>query len=262
MTGERETSITGKENPTRALIIPAFNEQHALPLLLTKLLPLLSKTDLVVVVDDSSAEIAERTRSGVARVAEGNEPSVIFVNSPTRSGRGNAVRRGLKTVLTEFPRVRTFLECDADGSHQAGDILLVLNQTSDADVIVGSRYLRESRIVGWTIGRRIQSRALNFLIPQILGVPVKDVTNGLRRYSHRAVTKITSIDAVSNSFIYLSEQAVLLAQAGFTFLEIPIVFQERLAGSSSVTRAELVASARGLWNIIKLKRQLQHTVRQ
>lgn len=246
--------MDGHLHRRRAIVIPAFNEDESLPILLTDLVPLLSPSDLVVVVDDSPAEIAALTQERVESITKTIGISTIYLSSQSKSGRGNAVRRGLKLVLESFSNVAWFLECDADGSHRPEDIMTVLNESETSDVVIGSRYLRQSRIVGWSYSRRTQSRLLNFLIPKILDVPVSDMTNGLRRYSRRAVETIVTGDAVSSSFIHLSEQALLLRRAGLSFVEVPIIFEERVAGSSSVTISELLTSLRGLWEIMKLKR--------
>lgn len=235
------------------VIIPAYQEEEALPLLLSELLPLLAPDDLVIVVDDSPAEVAQLTQQISSRIAEENGRAIVFLTSGLKTGRGGAIQRGLELAFEQNPEAAWFVECDADGSHRAQDIIRVLHGPEHADIVVGSRYLRESSIIGWTLSRRLQSRVLNWLIPLILHVPISDVTNGLRRYSRNAVSVLVGHRAVSESFIYLSEQAIVLQQQGFRFAEIPIVFAERRAGMSSVTWSELRASIQGLIKILKLK---------
>lgn len=241
----------------RVVIIPAYNEQEALPLLLSELLPLLAPDDLVIVVDDSPTKVAQLTQTVARRIAEEQKRTIVFITSGHKTGRGGAVRRGLEIAVRQYPKAGSFVECDADGSHRAQDIIKVLNEPESADVVVGSRYLHESHIVGWTLDRRLQSRALNWLIPRLMRVPLTDITNGLRRYSRNAVTILLGRRAVSESFIYLSEQAMVLQLRGLRFVELPIVFAERRAGSSSVTWRELRASIRGLFKIIKLQRSIR-----
>lgn len=239
------------------IVIPAFNEQDALPLLVKELMPLLSIRDAVMVIDDSAPETAELTAERCRKSAGEWSQQLSFSATGTRGGRGAAVRTGFSLALLKFPRMRFLLECDADGSHRAIDIQKVLSCSNQSDVIVGSRYMEHSEIIGWSVSRKVQSRILNWLIPRIIKVELQDVTNGLRRYSRRAVERLLDHDAVSTAFIYLTEEALVLSRYGMRFHELPIVFAERRAGASSVSFKELRESLRGLLRIISLTRTLQ-----
>ena len=243
--------------PQRAIVIPAYNEADALPLLIAELSLHLTERDVIIVVDDSTLTTARDTEVRCWAMAGDAAHNLIFDHSYQRGGRGGAVRRGLKLALSIWPNVHWFVECDADGSHRAVDVIRVLNSDLSSDLLVGSRYLPDSRIIGWSASRRIQSRALNILIPRILKLHIHDVTNGLRRYSRRAVEQLLRYDPVSSTFIYLTEQALILHRSGFSIDEVPIIFEERRAGESSVTWRELQASFRGLRRIIKMRSLFQ-----
>lgn len=89
----------------------------------------------------------------------------------------------------------------------------------------------------------------------MLGLSVRDVTNGLRRYSRTAVEQILQFQPASSTFIYLTEQALIVQRCGLMIEEVPIRFEERRAGASSVTWRELQASVEGLFQIIRLRAQ-------
>jgi hypothetical protein len=95
------------------------------------------------------------------------------------------------------------------------------------------------------------SRSLNFLIPKLLNLPCTDVTNGLRRYALTAGRKILDTEANTAGFIYLAEVASLLHRGGLRIEEVPIAFDERRYGSSSVGFSELANSLIGLVQIIR-----------
>jgi len=229
-----------------ALVIASYKEYLALPVLLEELSDKLSIDTLVVIADDSPQEkwtyVEEICRAAFKKSAAKLEFS--FGNS--KGGRGAAIVRGFQYVNSRYPEVEVFLESDADGSHSAVDITRVLEHPMNSDVVIGSRYLKDSKIVGWPISRRIFSRVLNFAIPRITQVPVRDITNGLRRYNRKALNAFMDTPAENTGFIYLTEQAIAIRKAGKTFSEIPIVFVNRTLGSSTVGLKELFFSVAGI----------------
>jgi hypothetical protein len=91
---------------------------------------------------------------------------------------------------------------------------------------------------------------LNLIIPKLLHVPCKDITNGLRRYSNRAVKILLESTPKNNGFIYLSEQAQLISKAKLTIAETPIIFENRIAGESTVGAKEILNSFIGIIKLI------------
>ena len=235
---------------TRAIVIPSYGEDLALPALLETLAGSLSKEDVIIVADDSKPDARNRLVAG-CHTATKNSPGLIrFSFADSKSGRGSAVRRGMELARREYPNLEYVLECDADGSHQARDILGVRDSSINCDLLVGSRYLKDSQIIGWSIARRVFSKLLNALIPKILDLPMKDVTNGLRRYSIEAVDLVLSKEANSKGFIYLSEQALLISRSGLKIAEIPIIFIDRELGTSTVTWREIASSILGILKLV------------
>lgn len=241
---------------TSAIIIPSYNETLALPQLLRELKIGLSISDAILVMDDSSPEISNEIYVACQEAIQNTDFEFRFDNSGSKLGRGAAVRRGMTTVLTDFPNVEYILECDADGSHRSEDILKIKNLSERSDLLVGSRYLASSQIVGWPISRRIFSWTLNQLIPKLTGVELRDITNGLRRYSKQAVLKILEKDQVNTGFIYLSEQAIAVSKAHMELAEEPIIFIDRTLGRSTVTWREVAHSFFGILKLIYKNRKV------
>jgi len=235
------------------IAIPSFNEISALPTLIQKLAPLLASSDAILVLDDSPLEIHKEIRSSINEDSTNFTCSILFSHYDGKSGRGAAVRRGMVISRKQFPRLRYFIECDADGSHQVDDIIKMKDLQMNCDLLIGSRYLKQSKILGWPITRRIFSRILNKIIPFLLNIPIKDITNGLRRYTPEAIDKILSREPINKGFIYLSEQAYLLSQSRFIIAETPITFIERVSGNSTVTWKEIVDSLIGIFKLVLLK---------
>lgn len=238
-----------KSSVLTVIIIPSYNETLALPHLLRELELGLTRQDAVIVMDDSPTGISNEIERKCLEVLKTAEFEFKFEKTGLRSGRGAAVRRGMIKALSDYPNLREVLECDADGSHRPEDILKIKNSLSEADLLVGSRYLKTSKILGWSVNRRMFSWILNKVIPQFTGVKLKDITNGLRRYSKNAINVILSENQQNKGFIYLSEQAILISRAGMILSEEPIIFVNRTLGKSTVTWQEISNS---LYGILKL----------
>jgi len=235
-----------------AIVIPSYGEDLALPALLETLAGSLRKEDLIIVADDSKPEARTRLVAACELAMKASAGSLKFSFAEIKSGRGAAVRRGMKVARDECPNLEFVMECDADGSHQPHDILRIRDSFIDCDLLIGSRYLKNSKIEGWPITRRIFSKLLNILIPLSLNLRIKDITNGLRKYSMRAVDLVLSREANSSGFIYLSEQALLISRSGFVAKEIPIVFIDRKLGESTVSLREISASLFGILKLVSL----------
>ena len=234
----------------KAIIIPSYNETLALPKLLTELRSQLTGDEAVIVMDDSEASISTEIRNTCLDIVNGYDFQFIFENSGKKQGRGSAIRRGMQLADSTFKSLQHVIECDADGSHRAEDILRVKNSEYEVDLLIGSRYLEGSRIVGWPFSRRVFSWSLNHLIPAMTKVPVSDITNGLRRYSKTAVNKILETKQENLGFIYLSEQALIVKNADLLIAEIPIVFVDRTLGKSTVTWREISNSLLGVTKLL------------
>ncbi len=245
------------EAVTSAIVIPSFNETLALPVMLLELARGLSPSDAIIIMDDSNIDISSKIDLACREALANAHASYYFINHQGKSGRGAAVRRGMVNAVSLFPNLKHITECDADGSHRPVDILKVKEYSENFDLVVGSRYLQESQILGWPTSRRIFSRILNHFIPRIFSIQIRDITNGLRRYSLPAIELILLQKQENTGFIYLSEQAVIVRNSGLRIGEIPITFVDRTLGSSTVTWHEIISSIKGVVLLISQARKKQ-----
>lgn len=235
------------------LVFASYLEAENLQLLLSSIAPNLTRNDLIVVADDSGLNYRAQLEETCTRAIEGSNGRLCFSYSDAKNGRGAAVRKAFESARKNGSRISKFLEADSDGSHRPDDIIKILRHPSDADLLIGSRYSRGSIISGWPITRRILSRILNLSIPTILGVHSKDLTNGLRRYNQKAIQVMLSKDAKNKGFIYLSETAYFIAQAELALEDVPIHFENRLFGESTVGSKEIMNSLSGLIRLVGLR---------
>lgn len=238
-----------------AIIIPSYREMHALPTLLKELSKKLRLEDAVIVVDDSPKDESRIIEKKCYESFGQSASQLTFVNRGIKSGRGSAVRRGMLIAYEKYKNLNYVIECDADGSHRVPDIIKLRDSVLSVDLLIGSRYLPGSKIQGWPLSRRLFSFLLNFLIPKMLSIKISDITNGLRRYSITAISRLLASPQENSGFIYLSEQALILEKSKSRIEEIPITFINRLEGESTVTIHEIINSIQGIRKIISMNRR-------
>jgi dolichol-phosphate mannosyltransferase len=161
------------------IVIPAYNESEALPLIVKELSLNLSERNAILILDDSPSQVHAETQSAIKAAIINSKCPVLFSHNSGKSGRGAAVRRGVQFSITNFPNLKYVIKCDADESHQVTDIIKLKKSDIISDLLVGSRYHKESIIIGWPKSRRMFPKFLNVVIPFMLKVPMKDITNGL-----------------------------------------------------------------------------------
>ena len=123
------------------------------------------------------------------------------------------------------------------------------------DLLIGSRYLKGSKIINWPISRKILSKLSNTLAKILLGVPVSDYTNGFRFYSKAAaITVISKCNKTGGGFIILSEIILILWENNYKISEIKSIFKNRTRGESSVNIKLIIESLIGLGKLYLLKK--------
>jgi dolichol-phosphate mannosyltransferase len=237
------------------IAIPSYNEIDALPGLIFNISRKLSSEDLIIILDDSDYVVSKKLEDSVKINFKNSKGQLVFLNFGKKNGRGAAIRKGMELSRIYFPKFKYFIECDADESHQVADILKIKNYSVDCDMLIGSRYLKESAIENWPLLRRIFSKILNSLIPVLLNINVTDITNGLRRYNNQSVDLILNFKQLNFGFTYLSEQALIVRAKNLKILEIPITFVNRNRGNSTVGLREIYSSIQGVFLLLKKKQE-------
>ena len=236
----------------RALVIvPTYNEAEDIARL-CRVLCENPRVAHVLVVDDASPD---GTADIVDALSHGLEVSVL--RREKKDGRGGAVLDGLE-LGRERPEYTHFVEMDADFSHDPAELdrLLDAAAVGGADFVIGSRYIAGSKISNWPLRRRLFSFGANKFARLMLGVPVKDYTNGYRCYSRRAIEALDRSLVQPKGFIALSAILLQLHSKGFSVTEVPIHFVNRVRGVSSLSRGEIGEAFRNVIRLRKLKRSL------
>ena len=226
-----------------AIVIPTYNEAYNVGEVLQRLSQSYP-TALVYVVDDGSPD----GTADVVRTFAQDRPNFHLIERPGKGGRGSAVVAGFAEALKRL-ETRYFLEMDADSSHDPDEIPRLIARIDEADVVVGSRYLAQSKIVGWPVNRHMFSRLANVYARILLGVPISDYTNGFRLYRRATLEQVGLAELRERGYIVLSETAYKLHNAGFTFADVPTTFVNRSIGKSNTTMREIMNSFAGIIRI-------------
>jgi len=226
--------------PLVSLVIPTYNERENVGLLVEAISgarPGLS----VIIVDDGSPD---GTGAAADELAS-RHPKLKVIHRVGKGGRGSACLEGFAAALAD-PECAFVMEMDADFSHDPKELAQTVAALERADVVIRSRYLPQSRIVNWSLARRVFSRLANLVARNLLRLPLTDLTNGYRAYSRRAAEAIEPEKISAKGYIVLSEIALQLHGKGFCFAELPTIFVNRRRGQSNLTWREIAGAVRGI----------------
>jgi glycosyltransferase involved in cell wall biosynthesis len=236
------------------IVIPTYNERENVGPLLTRVRDAVPEADILV-VDDGSPD---GTGGLVAQLAQDDTRISLFqrreklgLGSAYLAAFAKAAKHGYDLVVT----------MDADFSHDPTDLrqLLAACRACSADVVIGSRYIDGGKTVGWRLGRRLTSAAINRLARVAFGDVAYDWTAGFRVYRRDALDRVAGSEIRSQGFSIQEELlAHLVSQCGASVVEIPVEFRDRQRGNSKVNLSELRISAVALSRVL-VKRFVDRT---
>jgi dolichol-phosphate mannosyltransferase len=162
------------------------------------------------------------------------QPRLAVLHRPGKEGLGPAYVAGFQEALKKSD-VHFIAQMDADFSHDPGHLPRLLAATADADVAIGSRYVKGGRTQGWGLRRRLLSRAGNLYVRTALRVPVNDLTAGFRCWRRRALEAVDLGSVETKGYGFQIEMAWRALAAGCRVVEVPICFTERRGGRSKMS---------------------------
>ena len=224
------------------IIIPAYNEDENI-IKLIKIIQNEYTNIQIILIDDSNNFL---TKQNIEKYKFSN---LQYVKRDMKLGRGSAIRYGFEySTRHSFDYI---IEMDSDCSHDPNEIKFLLQKikSKNYDLIIGSRYLKNSKIVGWPLKRKIFSKLANLLAQILFGFDISDYTNGFRIYSSRSINEILKYKIKNNGFIYLTETLVILKNKKFRIGEYPTIFINRKFGNSSLKLNEIINSLLGIFKI-------------
>jgi dolichol-phosphate mannosyltransferase len=222
--------------------LPTYNERENLERMVGALA---DKGVSVLVIDDNSPDGTGRLADGLA--AQNGHVQVL--HRQRKEGLGPAYLAGFRRVL-EDPEVELVLEMDADFSHDPDDVPRLIEAASDADLVLGSRYVKGGSIGSWGVARRFVSAGGSLYARVLLGVGIRDLTGGFKCF-RREVLETLDLGAIdSRGYAFQIETTYRALRAGFRVTEVPITFVDREHGGSKMSRSIVLEA---IWKVPLLR---------
>jgi dolichol-phosphate mannosyltransferase len=219
--------LTGAELEPVLVVIPTYNERDNIGPIVGRLHAALPRVHVLIVDDgspDGTGDVADEMAAGDERVH--------VLHRTAKAGLGAAYVAGFGWALEHDYQV--VVEMDADGSHAPEDLPRLLDALTDADLVLGSRYVPGGKLVNWSKAREFISKGGNFYTKLALGVRIQDMTGGFRAFRRRVLEKLELTEVASTGYCFQVDLAWRTVQAGFTVVEVPITFAEREIGESKM----------------------------
>lgn len=229
------------------VVIPTYNERENVAAMAAAVLENLPPEGMILFLDDNSPD-------GTGEVIDGlcaENPRIAVMHRLKKEGLGRAYVAGFAQALSMG--ATHVIEMDCDFSHDPKDVRRMLEaigaigaiqtetenqgaETSFPDVVVGSRYVKGGRCVGWPFRRWFISYFGGRFIRFMLGVPVQDPTGGFKCFTRDALARLGDFSVIrSFGYSFQMEMNYRMAQMGLKLKEIPIIFSERRAGTSKIS---------------------------
>lgn len=225
------------------VIIPTFNEKEGISEIIRAVLDQKLGVD-VLIVDDNSPD----GTGAIVKDLQKSEPSLHLLERSGKLGLGTAYVAGFKYAIENG--YDAVFEMDADFSHDPLVLPEFLDKIKEYDFVLGSRYVNGISVVNWPLSRLMLSYFASYYTRWITGMPIKDPTGGFKCF-RTSTLKAIDLDKVrSNGYSFQIEMNFKAWKKGFKYIEIPIIFVDRRAGHSKMSKA-IVREA--VWMVWKLR---------
>lgn len=229
------------------VIIPTYNEKENIRDIILAVLGLDGHKFDILVIDDNSPD---GTADIVKGMIEEIPHRIHLLEREGKLGLGTAYIAGFKWALEQD--YEFIIEMDADFSHRPKDLIPLQSAcaTGGADVSVGSRYITGVNVVNWPMGRVLMSYFASKYVRIVTGMDVHDTTAGFVCY-RREVLKAINLDSIEfKGYAFQIEMKFTAYRMGFTITEVPIVFVNRVLGTSKMNSSIF---GEALFGVMKLR---------
>ena len=227
----------------KVVVIPTSTEAENIAPMIERVLQYVSEVR-VLVVDDNSPD-------GTADIVRGlmkTDPRVTLLFRRAKEGLGKAYIHAFSEVLKD-PNVEWIQTMDADFSHDPKYLPALFEASKHADVVIGSRYIREGGMAQLAVWRRMLSRFASQYCHIITEMPISDCTAGFMLIRTNLLRKISLTDFDSAGFAFLMELKYKLWKQGARIKESPIIFGNRGEGKSKLTKHIVIEGMIAPWRM-------------
>lgn len=229
----------------KIIIIPTYNEKENISNILEAIFSL-NRNYHVLVIDDNSPD---GTAAEVKNLMKKFNGQLFIEERQEKSGLGTAYIHGFKWALQK--NYEYIFEMDADFSHNPADLEKLYDacKNKNADIAIGSRYVRGGKIQNWPIDRHIYSKGGAIYTRMITWMPVKDPTAGFICYK-KIVLQTINFDAIKFvGYAFQIEMKFAAWKLRFKIIEVPVVFVDRKVGVSKMNKGILKEGVLGVLKI-------------
>lgn len=211
------------------VVIPTYNERDNIRRLAAEVLsqdPSLQ----ILFVDDNSPD----GTGAIADELAARDERIRVLHRPGKLGLGSAYCAGFRVALEMGADY--LIEMDADFSHDPTVLPVFLKTIQECDLVIGSRYLNGVSVVNWPIRRLMLSVFASFYTRMITGLPVMDCTSGFKCFRRSTIEAIDLDSVGSDGYSFQIEMNFRCMEQGLRIVEVPIIFIDRHAGSSKMSK--------------------------
>ena len=223
------------------VVVPTYNEAGNIQKLLSEIEKARPGLNILI-VDDNSPDKTGEVADALAR--EWPEGRLRVLHRPQKAGLGTAYCAGFDFALKHGADF--VIQMDADLSHDPRYLPDLIAKIADCDIAVGSRYVQGISVVGWDFRRLILSKLANFYVRVLTGLPVADGTAGYKCIRRSVIEAIGIHNIHSNGYAFQVEVLYRAYKKGLKISEVPIIFVERLGGTSKMGKKVIFEA---LWRV-------------
>jgi dolichol-phosphate mannosyltransferase len=226
------------------IIIPTYNELENITTLVPEILAKYKNLELdILIVDDNSPD---GTGKFVEELAQNNS-RIKLIKRVGKLGLGTAYIEGFRYAIEN--QYDYIFEMDADYSHDPKEIKNFLKAIKKYDLVVGSRYVKGVNVVNWPMRRLLLSYFANKYTRFITGLPICDATGGFKCFRRIVLEEIDLNKIKSNGYTFQIEMNFKAWKKGFNIGEIPIIFIDRTAGHSKMSKKIVYEAIFMVWKL-------------
>lgn len=224
------------------VIIPTYNERDNIERLTNEILALGQDIHILIVDDNSPDKTGEIADDLVKR-----HENLHVIHRAGKMGLGSAYIEGFKYALKAG--AEKIIEMDADFSHNPERLPALIEKADEADLVIGSRYLNGVSVVNWPIRRLMLSYFANMYTRIITGLEISDCTGGFKCFNRKVLESIDLDKIRADGYSFQIEMNYRCVENGFSIDEIPIIFIDRHAGTSKMSKKIVREAVFMVWRL-------------
>ncbi len=224
------------------IIIPTFNELNNIQKLIPDIIELYPNMHILVVDDNSP----DGTGEYVKKLGDRDE-RIKVLQRKGKMGLGTAYCEGFKFMLDNGYDLA--IQMDADYSHDPKEIKNFIKEIEHNHLVIGSRYISGVNVINWPMRRLLLSYFANVYTRVVTGMPVRDATGGFKCFRREVLEAIDLSKIRSNGYAFQIEMNFKAFKKGFKIKEVPIIFVDRVEGTSKMSKKIVREAITMVWKL-------------